>query len=350
MFAIHAILILALPACSEPVAPETVTTQPSTSLTSAPLPANVKADSRLDEPVTEAEAEVAARQLEQAVARANVSEFNSYFDWDAFLDRVTQGIEVPATAANGFRVGFKQSNDFASQIINAAGMSGSYRLLRVHQKDGTTRGLFRLISNAGVNYHDLVFERRPSGKVQVVDAYVFMGGEMLSESIRRMYIAMAADVNQSIVTKLFGGESDIVKAVPIINNMRQAMMTKNYQGMLAEYHKLPDSVKQQRPLLVMRYMAAQNLGPEELAKAIDDFRRYDPNAACLDLLLIDHYFTLNQFQLARDSLDRLDKEVQDPYLDLMRAGTYLQEGNEEEGNRLIEKALEADPTLAQLGL
>ena len=44
------------------------------------------------------------------------------------------------------------------------------------------------------NYHDFVLARRPDGKVRAVDAYMFLSGELISQSIRRLYIPVAAKV------------------------------------------------------------------------------------------------------------------------------------------------------------
>lgn len=228
--AIHGALVLTLAGCAEPVAPPPATTAsataPSNELASdslAPSAAGSATDSTVPpgtEPapsrsadlpslvsVGEADAEAVCRQIEAAVRARIITDFDSHFDWDALLDRIAQGVEFPEVEKATFRSDYVHSRRYCSDILASVGPDGSFRLVRVHQKDGATRGLFRLLGNRGVvNYHDLVLERRPSGSVRVVDVYVFASGELLSETLRSAYVIDNSKAHRSVPANWLGSE------------------------------------------------------------------------------------------------------------------------------------------------
>lgn len=129
--------------------------------------------------------------------------------------------------------------------------------------------------------------------------------------------------------------------------MYSAMRANNYHRVVAEYQKLPESLKRMRSIMVMRCAAARKIGHDEFAKAIEDVRRYDPESHFLDVMLVDYYFEQKQYHLMRETVDRLDAVVQDPCMDIVRGTICSEQGNTEEAERLINKAIAADPALAE---
>ena len=90
---------------------------------------------------------------------------------------VKTGLDALAAAANAAQA--------AAQFKAALGSSGSYHFLRVHQDaaDGSSRALFRMISANGLNYHDLVLGLDAQGKPVFNDVFVFVSGEMMSQTM-----------------------------------------------------------------------------------------------------------------------------------------------------------------------
>ena len=57
------------------------------------------------------------------------------------------------------------------------------------------------------------------------------------------------------------------------------------------YDRLPDSLKKQKTILLLRLTAAASLTPEQQEDAaIRDFRSACPHDPALDLILIDRYY------------------------------------------------------------
>lgn len=72
---------------------------------------------------------------------------------DAILDLAIEGVDVPAEMARGFRNGVKSTFALGEPLI-ATG--SEYRFLRLRKVDGWQRCLFRVLSEAGLNYHDTI--------------------------------------------------------------------------------------------------------------------------------------------------------------------------------------------------
>lgn len=294
--------------------------------------------------------------VERAVATGNVATLNSTIDWDTLIDTATAGIDAPAQTRKGFANGLKaaltQERSLVGQIIARTKEGGAYSLLRIHDQDGQRRALFRMImpANSGVNYHDFVLARSRSGVVRAVDLYVYLSGEMISQTFRRMYIPTAAHESRGIVarlTGLSGPEKEFVENFPKFEQMAKALREQKFQAVVDTYNQLPAPLKKDKTFLLLRFQAAQGLDEKTYAAAIEDFRTFHPSDPCVDMLSIDYFLLKKQYPRALECIDRLDKAVGgDPYINVLRAGLYLEQGNLDEAERNARRAIEQEPTLS----
>ena len=99
------------------------------------------------------------------------------------------------------------------QITSQSAQGGTYKFLRCHEQDGQLRVLFRLLTpEGGLNYHDLVV-RKYSDSVRVADIYVAVSGELLSKTMRQLYVSSLAADRPSFLSKQNDHDADLANSV-----------------------------------------------------------------------------------------------------------------------------------------
>ncbi|HSN93098.1 MAG TPA: hypothetical protein VLS93_17840 [Anaeromyxobacteraceae bacterium] len=220
------------------------------------------------------------------------------------------------------------------------------RLLRVRPEKGEGRALFRVLGSSGVNYLDLYLQRAGSGKVRVVDCYVFISGETLSQTMRRMYLLAASEADMSLLDRLAGKEREFLKNVPVLKKMQQAQQEKRYGDVIAAYDELPGSLKKERVFLLPRFAAAAALGDDkQYRRAIEDYEKALPDDPSLDLVSVDGHVLRKQYDRALARVDSLDSRVKDPYLQFLRGSILLQKGDRDGAKQRFHMAIAGEPGL-----
>ncbi|MFN3200177.1 MAG: tetratricopeptide repeat protein [Bradymonadia bacterium] len=301
--------------------------------------------------VTPALARTFAESFEKAAKSKDAVALNNLIDWNMLLEISTEGLDLPSQMKSGFMSGLKSTaggGPLAAGIIQALNAGGSYDFLKVREVNGQRRALFRLImpGEGGVNYHDVVLGAGSGGKVKAIDIYVYLTGEPISQTFRRLLIPMAASTG--IAARLGGEEALLVKHLDDLQVIGNAVQSGDHKTALRRYATLPKELQEEKSIQLMRLTAAQNANDDVLyAKAIEEVERLFPNDPSLDMLLIDGYFMKKDWAKVLESVDRLDARIGgDPYLNIMRSGVMLEKGSNDEALALGAKALEALPELA----
>lgn len=303
-------------------------------------------------PPTEKECLAFGAEIEEVVARGDANALNALINWNALVDRAIGGLNMSAESRRGFSSGFRQSlggpDGLALQVVQAIAHGGSYRLLRVRRKGDGWEVLFRLNSEDGLNYHAFQVVKQSSERVRAIDLYIFSTGEDFSKSIRRLILPVVAQQSKSWLEKLTTDETDMVKHMKDFQQLGDCIRTEQYQRALDIAARLPESLRQQKVILLMRYQAAQNVSERELQNVIAEFQRLYPNDASLDLILIDGYLLKKEYDKALASVDRLDKSVGgDSFLNVIRANILGEQGMLTEAIAAANAAIEGNPDMQE---
>ena len=327
---IVALMTLGLGCGSKPAAPS-ITKNPATTVPSPaiapPLANNIAAS-----PVSDEECITFARELEKNIVAGNVDGATAMIDWSAMLDEAFAGLSAgqePPPFLVGMRQGtLRTSPEFYKKIVAETKDGGSYRLLRVKSAPEGKRALFRYRAgqNRGLNYHEILIYRK-AGKNIGHDIEVYTTGERQSQLVRRMAIIGIS-------------KSDVG------NEMFKAMNAGSYADALAAYYRLPMNLQREKPFLLNRLRAAQQVSKQETIAAFIAFRDAHPNDSAADLNLLYSFILAEDFVAARESLDRVEKSVGgDPFLDVLRAGFFVKESKFAEAEAAAQRAIAADTTL-----
>jgi tetratricopeptide (TPR) repeat protein len=253
-----------------------------------------------------------AEAMQAAATKGDFAAYNELIDWNAILDRATSGIDGVPQSKAGFTKGFlssmQTSGGIAGQIAKQCEDGGSFKMIHLHEQDGRDRALFRLaLNNGGANYHDYPIVRQADGKVRAVDIYIFTSGEMITETLRRLFISAAYEESKSILDRLSGKEDAFAKNMPLINQMTAAKNQGENESALACYKQLPAELQKEKFVLLIAMMAAQNVNDKEYEAIMSTFKAAHPSEPCLDFILIDYYILRKEYPQALASSKRMDK-------------------------------------------
>lgn len=343
LFAVCIMALASWPGCGQQdtdVSP--ATTQHSAAPSTQPAAASL----------TEEECLAFGESIELFIEEGNAQAFTDKIDLEAVMERATGDFkdmeEARRAFMNGVRDSMMRSHGVAGQIISQAELGGSYRLLRVHEKDGHKRALFRMLlpDQGGVNYHDWLLEKRPNGEIKAVDIYIFLSAELLSVSWRRGFLPLAAEASKSFLARLTSSESEYIKNIEKLPAMTRALRSGQHHQALEVYNKMPESMQRDKNILILKIQATSMIGCDEHMATLEDFRRFHPDDACIDMMSIDVHTYNEDFDKALACLDRLERSVGgDPYLNVLRASTLLLQGKDAEAKKLAGKAIEEEETL-----
>ncbi len=299
-----------------------------------------------------AEATEFADKLIAAVNSDDVNKFNEVIDWPALLDRAMGGIEIPTAFNQGFKKGVMSSlgdpGGVFEQLATPCKSGGYLKLLRVREVKGRPRPLIRLIMpDHGIAYLDFELARRPDNNVRAIDFYSYGRGEYMSQTVRRVYLPIAADQSRNVLEKRVTQESDVVKAFRKFPELNAAVQKGHSKEALAMYDSLPACAKKEKVFMLWRVHAAQKSNNESLyLAAMEDLAKSFPDDPAIQLLQIDAFYLRKEYDKAMAAIARLDQSVGgDPYLKWLQAELCLEQGKNDEAEKLVQAALDAEPTL-----
>ena len=298
-------------------------------------------------PLTDAECEAFGHQLEDHFSKGDRGFYADSFDVDTMLDRAlavpgvdTTDIESDiATFKKAFKTGF--TRQLSSQIQGL-------KFLRLRHAGRDVRLICRVTPiGGGMNYQELAVKRGADGKMGFVDMFIYLTGEMMSETIKRAIIPAVVEKQKSLVERLFGEKSDVVKYFMQWTEVAKLSSEGRHREALAAYAKLPASLQKEKFILVSRLKSASALGDDkEYLAALELWQRAYPKDPSLDLISIDAFILRKRYSKALESVDRLDQAVGgDPYLDYQRGMLYELMGDPAKSDEALNRAIEREPTL-----
>ncbi|HYD39268.1 MAG TPA: hypothetical protein VEB43_00435 [Anaeromyxobacter sp.] len=282
-----------------------------------------------------------AREAEEGMPRGEMPAVT--LDADHVIRLATRGVPGQVASRSGFTAALRTPGFGGTMLARIAkeygqqiGDAGSFRLLRVEATEYGATALFRLMGDDG-RFNYLRFElRKASGGILLRDFFNFGTGQSLVGGFRSALFVHAAEQ---------GGELE--GAVARYRDVVQHTVAKKHQEVLTAYHALPPALQKEELFLRARIQAALALDSDDLGPALAQLRKLFPDAPPLDVALVTSYAAQGRWEDASVALERLDRAVKDPYLDLERAVIALETGDRRAARRLAEKAIEAEPKLGK---
>lgn len=223
-----------------------------------------------------------------------------------------------------FKTGVKQGLLSTLPKLAEQLQDGEYTLLRTFVKDGKHHALYRLYAkNGGMNYHDYELDEK-DGKVVINDLYVYATGQTLSESLANIVATTLHGNSSSSGAKT---QTDLLAAA------RDYLAQGEDQKALEACEQMSDDWKKTKIWQVLHLTAAVGLDADAREQAMRDYQKAFPKDPPLSLLMISPYYERQEYDKAMDCVNQLDKDVNDPALNVMRGNLYSAEEKYDDATR-----------------
>jgi len=295
-----------------------------------------------------AQVDAFADEFAAAVDSGDLELVERAFDLKGLTERIMEGIELQGGSRRDFMQGLEVGLKGNGPMQGVVGQP--YRYLRTIELEGQDCLLFRMLPTAGgVNYHAFAYRVDEPVEVRLIDFHVYSTGEWLSESIRRLSLPAIAQLNQSFVDKILSGpDRAYVENLGRVGEMSQALMTGEFDRVLAVYDELPSALQDQKAIIGLQLSALSSLESRE-AEYIVALERYDalyPDEASAKMMLIDYQMLVGEFDAMLTSVDWLEQTVGgDPYCDVLRASGMVVAEDYERAQEFAQRAIERESTL-----
>jgi hypothetical protein len=312
----------------------------------------VASEGALTKPLPEEDCEEYADAVVEAVASGDPAAVNSLIDWDSIFATATADLGASEKVVSDWKRGLKttviDNAGYAGRLIQNSKEGGQFDYLRTRESHGKQVILFRMIGpgGQGVSYVEFEPTRGPDHKIRAKNLYPYISGELISETIRRGLLPLAATHSRTFLDKLLTNEQDYVRDLPKLTPITEAMKQGKKQDALRQLKELRPETKKQKVILLMRIQAAAEADETDYVAALEEFRKLFPNDPSLDLQSIDYYMLKKNFPKALRCVDRLDESVGgDPYLNCIRSSVAMERGDGAEARRFANLAIDREPSL-----
>lgn len=268
--------------------------------------------------------------LEESIHSDEASQFLEQWHKPSFKELVKEEMNIKESSNyyDGFLKGIlKGLASFPQKLINEYNADAYYDFidLRYETLEQTYYLLFRFYSESeGINYHDYKL-CLVDGKFMFSDVYIYLTGEHFSSTIGRLGL-LALPKNK--LKELFGIDNSRKDYDYLSQAITQSKLG-NYEKAYKTLLKVKGDLKNDKFFMLMKSQFAMNFNMDYYKASIEELMENFPTDSTLNILYIDYYSTLENFDKAMGYIDQLENETKDDFLRLMKAHLYYSMDNEE---------------------
>ncbi|MBA3391404.1 MAG: tetratricopeptide repeat protein [Deltaproteobacteria bacterium] len=275
--------------------------------------------------ITDAEAEKLGRELAAAMSKCDAAGIDAIIDSKAMHERSMAGLDPVMRAKLGGPI------SIGTALCAGLGTESKVSFSRIAREGGEPKPRLRGIVQGGVNFFEVVLQRKPDGSVSGVDIFSFRNGEMMS-ALLSMGAKFASDPA--------GAQSYV--------NATKLFAAGDHKGARKAFLEVPASLRTKVKAVALFGLSIDAKLDEATYQAnMDAFVKQFPNDVSLPLIQIDSHTLRNEYpQLIEVLTELLKRSDQDPYVLSMRARAHLTAGNADKALADAKVAVAAEPTLS----
>jgi hypothetical protein len=333
--------LFVLTSCSEKKAPEA--SKAGTTSATAPkftnlaeVPENVRQE--LDAFGRELEAELRAKNFKGAKAKFHLAGFSKLL-----VEGVNASPDLVEKSRKQMESGFRESLD--RLVKTWAENDLKYKHLVIH--DGQVKLRFRMASsNVGVSIMDFTVQKRPEGKLGLIDIYNHAVGTSMVDQGRQNALPLLMEMDRGLLDRMFGKSTGFSpKDIETFAEMTESFQKQNFKSVIASYRKLsPEMQRKTMPTVFHITALAQNQDMEGYKAALKEASKTQDSAS-FQFMLVDLYFLEGDHDKAIACLDAFMTAVEKDSALLALKGLILHSKGSTDAAREVFKealALEAD--------
>jgi tetratricopeptide (TPR) repeat protein len=281
-----------------------------------------------------------ANQIEMSIESRNPYFFNLSFDSEAIIKSILENSlsESDSGFNQGFIDGFKQTLDLGAFIISEIGNNGTFEFISCNEdKDGPWI-TFRLLSENGINYH--AYKVVTIGdNYKITDAYFFLSGEKLSESLQQIY-----DRNAAVYLQKETECIEMIQAKNELDRVKEYFSKGKINKAYKSWSEIPAVYRMSKSFQYVGLTIAPGLDKETYLSIYKEYLKNYPEEWGKYLIPLDGLVKEGYTELALQCIGKLEKTLKrDPLLDFFRAKIYYSNGNIEEATTFLGRVIDLIP-------
>lgn len=285
--------------------------------------------------------EAFSKRLEKNINEGKADLFNKHFALNEIVTKIVNSVGAPADYQNGFTTGVKNSLNVGAQIVNSLGVDGEYKFMGIQNYPANPTALFRLVSEDGLNYHEIYLGSRNDKSIAINDFYIYMGGLNFSATLKRVYLSSLSEIKGNLdFSQTSPEDRALVEYIQHIDDIAVHVQKNKYTSAMKAIEKLPTILQKDKMVLIMKLNVAANMGEEKYKQTAQLFKKLYPKDPVVDLMQLDFSFNKHNYEETLGLLTTLGAKVNnDPYLNVMRSNVYVNMNQLDNAEKLLKATI-----------
>ena len=297
---------------------------------------------------SQSQTEALIKSIEAAIAHQDAAAFSALIDEEQIISRILQGLNISEESRNGFAESMRSRDGMSSvssEIMNAVQTGGDYHFVRIQQKGNEFHPLFRLTlpNSGGLNYHELIVSQDANGQPRIAEIEVFLSGEPVTQSLRRLVLPAFVAENTTIRESLKGTEAEYIANISTFERINELMSSQKFEQAMRHYTTLPATLQSDKASLMVKLSIAQQVSDEAYLNVIRELDTKFPDEPSRDLRARDMHSIQGKHEDAVKAIDRLIASIQDPYLSLLKVDSLIALNRMDEAQKAAAESKAASP-------
>lgn len=278
----------------------------------------------------------------------SLERFAHAIDQEDMLERIFGLRLIDPKVKKSFREGFDER--LASYLKSAfASTEGNIRAawLGFGSKGNRGKAIVRYdLPDFQFNYHEYELRLDDSGRVFIVDWVDYLDGEKFSDGVGVVLIAL--NPGKPAVRKMMDFQGPTEQQVFQMTEILKAYRDNQVDRYFDILETVDEELRRQRVTVLMSvHVSRATRNRRKLRTALVGVDKYFPAEPLFSLMLLDYYFPTRKYDLAMESLLRLQSQlgVQDSAMSARLSAAALVLGNTEEALTFAEEAIQLEPGL-----
>jgi len=280
--------------------------------------------------------------------KSSLERFAHAIDQEDMLERIFGLRLIDPKVKKSFREGFEERLE--SYLKSAfASTEGNIRAawLGFGSKGNRGKAIVRYdLPDFQFNYHEYELRLDDSGRVFIVDWMDYLDGEKFSDAIGVVLIAL--NPGKPAVRKMMDFQGPTEQQVFQMTEILKAYRDNQVDRYFDILETVDEELRRQRVTVLMSvHVSRATRNRRKLRTALVDVDKYFPAEPLFSLMLLDYYFPTRKYDLAMESLLRLQSQlgVQDSAMSARLSAAALVLGNTEDALTHAEAAIQLEPGL-----
>jgi len=282
-----------------------------------------------------------ALNLDSTIGIQDDAYLESMFDKSKFTEFVMGKENKENPKLLSFNQGIQQSIDKSiTQVILKQAKESYFDFVNFTEyENGSYDILFRKFSGEGINYFEFFLLPDGKGNFKIVDYYIYLAGEYMSQTFKRLYLGGVAAIVNENEEEAVAFVKDIYAMKSITNRLNAGKIDKAIE----EFNELDEALQNTKVMKLLQLRMYSEKDFDSYLKVMNEYLALFPNDISMHMVNIDKFIVEEKYEQTLATIDTLQLITQDDFLDLFRGNVYMMKGDYDQSLKYYNQLLEAYP-------